>query len=38
VYLHGTVTREAQREEAGRLAGSVNGVERVVNLIVVDPT
>jgi osmotically-inducible protein OsmY len=37
IYLHGAVAREADREEAGRLAATVSGVTRVVNLIAVDP-
>lgn len=38
VYLYGKVSRDADRDEAGKLTLTVAGVQRVVNLIAVDPT
>jgi hypothetical protein len=38
VYLTGTATTEAQKQRAGEIARSVNGVQRVVNNIQVRPS
>ena len=38
ITLHGEVDSEAQREKAGRIAGSVGGVHEVVNNLTVEPS